>query len=189
MKKTSLKLASALLAGSIGFSGAAKAADIVIGVPNWPSVAVTAEVLKVVLEDNLGVEVELQNGTNPVVFEAMDSGSMHVHPEVWMPNQQNLHDKYVKDKGTVSMNPNGIPAFQGMCVTKGTAEMTGISKLSDLTDPDIAKEFDTDGDGKGEIWIGASGWASTNVEKIRAKSYGYSETMNLKEMDSPLVKG
>ena len=60
-----------------------------------------------------------------------------------------------------------------MCVTKWTAETHGIKSLSDLTNPDTAALFDTDGDGKGEIWIGASGWASTNVEKIRAKSYGY----------------
>ena len=132
-------------------------------------------------------EVELQNGTNPVVFEAMDSGAMHVHPEVWMPNQTNLNQKYVKDKKSVKMNPNGIPAFQGMCVTKGTAERTGIKSLSDLTNPDMAAKFETDGDGKGEIWIGAAGWASTNVEKIRAKSYGYAETMNLKEMDETLA--
>ncbi len=166
---------------------AAQAADVIIGVPNWPSVKVTAHVLKVVMEDNLGLEVELQNGTNPVVFEAMDSGAMHVHPEVWLPNQANLHDKFVKEKKTVKANPNGVAAFQGMCVTKHTAESTGIKKLSDLTNPDMAKKFDTDGDGKGEIWIGASGWASTNVEKIRAKSYGYSETMNLKEMDETLA--
>ena len=51
----------------------------------------------------------------------------------------------------------------------------------------MAKNFDTDGDGKGEIWIGAAGWASTNVEKIRAKSYGYAETMNLKEIDETLA--
>ncbi|MGB0847397.1 MAG: glycine betaine ABC transporter substrate-binding protein [Thiolinea sp.] len=181
------KLAGAVLACSMAAGATAQAADVVIGVPNWPSVQVTAHVLKTVMEDNLGVEVELQNGTNPVVFEAMDKGSMHVHPEVWLPNQSNLHDKFVKDKGSVVMNENGIPAFQGMCVTKDTAEMTGIKKLSDLTDPDIAKQFDTDDDGKGEIWIGAAGWASTNVEKIRAKSYGYDTTMNLKEMDETLA--
>ncbi len=163
------------------------AADVVIGVPNWPSVRVTAHVLKVVLEDNLGLEVELQNGTNPVVFEAMDSGAMQVHPEVWMPNQVNLNNKFVKEKGTVKMNPNGVAGDQAMCVTKGTAERLGISDLSELTDPDMAKNFDTDGDGKGEIWIGAAGWASTNIEKIRAKSYGYAETMNLKEMDETLA--
>ena len=182
------KLHGILAAAVIGAAPvAAMSADVVIGVPNWPSVNVTANVLKVVLEDNLGLEVELQNGTNPVVFEAMDSGSMHVHPEVWLPNQSNLHDKFVKSKGTVVMNPNGVAAFQGMCVTKHTADTHGIKKISDLTDPDIAKLFDTDGDGKGEVWIGASGWASTNVEKIRAKSYGYDATMNLKELDETLA--
>lgn len=163
------------------------AQEIVIGVPNWPSVRVTANVLKVVIEDNLGLDVELQNATNPIVFEAMDKGSMQVHPEVWMPNQQNLHDTYVEDKGTVAMNPNGIPAFQGMCVPKFVSEELGITKIEDLTDPDKAALFDTNNDGKGEIWIGASGWASTNVEKIRAKSYGYSETLELLEMDETLA--
>lgn len=178
---------SVAVAAVLSAAAPAYAADVIIGVPNWPSVRVTAHVLKVVLEDNLGLEVELQNGTNPVVFEAMDSGSMHVHPEVWLPNQSNLNNKFVNDRGTVKVNPNGVAGDQAMCVTKGTAERTGVSALSDLTDPDMAKNFDTDGDGKGEIWIGAAGWASTNVEKVRAKSYGYSETMQLKEMDETLA--
>lgn len=169
------------------FAMPAIAADVVIGVPNWPSVRITANVLKTVMEDNLGLSVELQNGTNPVIFEAMDSGSMHVHPEVWLPNQENLHNTYVKEKNSVRMTPAAVSADQYICVTKGTAERTGIKKLSDLTDPDMAKKFDTDGDGKGEVWIGAAGWASTNIEKIRAKSYGYAETMNLKEMDETLA--
>jgi len=185
MKKSLRKLALGAMAATI--AAPAFAADVVIGVPNWPSVRVTAHVLKTVMEDNLGLEVELQNGTNPVVFEAMDSGAMHVHPEVWLPNQANLEAKFVTEKGTVRQNPNGVNGDQAMCVTKGTAERTGIADLSELTNPDMAKNFDTDGDGKGEIWIGAAGWASTNVEKIRAKSYGYSETMNLKEMDETLA--
>lgn len=175
------------VSAALSLSATAQAADVVIGVPNWPSVLATAHVLKVAMEENLGLEVELQNGTNPVVFEAMDSGAMHVHPEVWLPNQSNLNQKYVADKGTVRQNPNGVAGDQAMCVTKGTADRTGITELSQLSDPDMAKNFDTDGDGKGEIWIGAAGWASTNVEKIRAKSYGYAETMNLKEMDESLA--
>lgn len=182
------KMITMACVGSVmSFGTAAQAADVVIGVPNWPSVLATAHVLKVAMEENLGLEVELQNGTNPVVFEAMDTGAMHVHPEVWLPNQTNLNDKFVQEKKTVSMNPNGVSGDQAMCVTKGTAERTGIVELSDLTDPDMAAKFDTDGDGLGEIWIGAAGWASTNVEKIRAKSYGYNLTMNLKEMDESLA--
>ena len=163
------------------------AADIVIGVPNWPSVNATAHVLKVAIEENLGLEVELQNGTNPIVFEAMDKGSMHAHPEVWLPNQSNLHNTYVKEKGTVVQNPNGVEAFQGMCIPKAFAEENGIESIDDLTNPDIAALFDSDGDGKGEIWIGAPGWASTNVEKIRAKSYGYDQTFTLEESDETLA--
>lgn len=179
-----------LVAGAAGFfmsTAAAQAADVVIGVPNWPSVNVTAHVLEVIMEDNLGLDVELQNGTNPVIFEAMDRGSIHVHPEVWLPNQSNLNNTYVAERGTVVMNQNGVAAFQGICVTKMTADVHGVTSIYDLTDPDKAALFDTDGDGLGEVWIGASGWASTNVEKIRAQSYGYNETMQLLEMDETLA--
>lgn len=186
MKFRKLVLAASVAAGMAG-SAVATAADVVIGVPNWPSVLATAHVLKVAMEENLGLEVELQNGTNPVVFEAMDSGAMHVHPEVWLPNQTNLNNTYVQEKGTVRQNPNGVAGDQAMCVTKSTADRTGIENLTDLTDPDMAKNFDTDDDGQGEIWIGAAGWASTNIEKIRAKSYGYDATMQLKEMDETLA--
>ena len=182
-----IKRMTAAIAVAVLGAGSVQAAEVVIGVPNWPSVTATAYVLKAIIEDNYGMDVELQNSTNPIVFEAMDSGSMHVHPEVWLPNQANLHEKFVKSKGTVLMNPNGVAAFQGMCVTKHTADEFGVTKLSDLTDPDVASLFDTDGDGKGEVWIGAAGWASTNVEKIRAKSYGYDATMNLKEIDETLA--
>ncbi len=171
----------------LAMAGPAQAADVVIGVPNWPSVNATAHILKVAIEENLGLDVELQNGTNPIVFEAMDKGSMHAHPEVWLPNQSNLHQTYVKDKGTVVANQNGVPAFQGMCVPKFVADEHGVKSITDLTDPDKAALFDSDGDGKGEVWIGAPGWASTNVEKVRAKSYGYAETMVQTEMDETLA--
>ncbi len=185
--KTKITLAGVAFAGTLIASGFAQAADVVIGVPNWPSVRATANVLKVVLEDNLGLDVELQNGTNPIIFEAMDSGAMQVHPEVWLPNQVNLNDKFVQQRKSVRMNPNAVVSDQAICVTKGTQERTGIAELSDLTDPDMAAHFDTDGDGRGEMWVGGAGWASTNIEKIRAKSYGYAETMQLKEMDEALA--
>ena len=182
--------AKILTAGTVALltsTAVAQAADVVIGVPNWPSVNATAHILKVAIEENLGLEVELQNGTNPIVFEAMDKGSMHAHPEVWLPNQQNLHDTYVKDKGTVVKNENGVAAFQGMCVSKEIAEKHDVKSITDLTDPEKAALFDSNGDGKGEVWIGAPGWASTNVEKVRARSYGYDATMELTEMDETLA--
>ncbi|MEO0762620.1 MAG: glycine betaine ABC transporter substrate-binding protein, partial [Pseudomonadota bacterium] len=119
--KSALLTATAIVA----LGGQAFAADIVIGVPNWASVNATAHVLKVAIEENLGLEVELQNGTNPIVFEAMDKGSMHVHPEVWMPNQENLNNTYVVEKGSVVMNTKPVQAEQGMCVPTFIAEEFG----------------------------------------------------------------
>ena len=184
MIKATLPIATAM---TMLLSTAAFAQDVVIGVPNWASAAATANILKITIEDNLGLEVALQNGTNPIIFEAMDTGSMHVHPEVWMPNQQNLYDTFVTERGSVAMNPNTVLSDQNVCVTRATQERTGIVALSDLTDPIMSENFDTDGDGMGEMWIGGAGWASTNVEKIRAKSYGYAETMQLMEMDEALA--
>ena len=165
----------------------ARAADVVIGVPNWTSVQVTGHVLKVALEDNLGLEVETQTGSNSVIFEAMERGSMHVHPEVWLPNQQNLHDRYVKEKGVVAFNPRAVESHQAMCATKMTAEKHGVTSIYDLTDPDKVALFDTNGDGRGEVWIGPQGWASTEIWRIRAKSYGFAETMELLTTDEALA--
>lgn len=180
-------LKSLLIGGTMLASAPAMAADIVIGVPNWPSVTVTAKILKTAIEDNLGYEVELQNGTNAIVFEAMDAGSMHIHPEVWLPNQQNLVDKFVNGKATVAISEHSAAAFQGMCVDKATSEKHGIVSIEDLTRPDVAALIDEDSNGKGDLWIGVTGWQSTNVERIRAKSYGYDQTMDLLESDETIA--
>ncbi|NNF76648.1 MAG: amino acid-binding protein [Rhizobiales bacterium] len=180
-------LALVCAAAMSAFSSAATAADVVIGVPNWPSVQATAHVLKVALESKLGLDVELKSGSNKAVFDAMDAGTMHVHPEAWLPNLDHLRRKYVLGKKTIKMHASGATGTQGMCVTKGTAERTGIKELKDLRDPEMAKKFDTNNDGKGEVWIGADGWGSTPIEQVRARSYGYDKTMNLRIMEEAVA--
>lgn len=156
---------------------------IVVAVPNWPSANAKANIIKVVIEDNFGVEVELQSGSNAVIYEAISNGTMHVHPEGWIPHHANLLKKFAEEKKTIVRGDKTDEGGQGICTTKGTVERTGIAQVTDLVNPQIAKQFDTDGDGKGEMWGGASGWGSTIREQIRAKSYGYDKTMDLKIME------
>ena len=179
-----------VLAMAIGMFFAAPgafAADVVIGVPDWSSGAVTAQVLKRVLEEQFDVEVDLQHGTNEEIFAGMEAGTVDVHPEVWLPNHEALSTEYVVTRKTVKMSPKGVPARQGICTTRHTRDTFGIRSVTDLTDPAKAAIFDTSGDGKGEMWIGASGWSSTRIERIRAKSYGFSETMELLEADETMA--
>jgi len=104
-------------------------------------------------------------------------------------NQQNLYDTFVVESQTVIANERPVTAIQGMCVTKHTSETYDITSINDLTDPDKAAVFDKDGDGTPEVWIGAPGWASTVIEQVRAKSYGYDQNMAPKQYDGTVAWG
>ncbi len=170
-------LAASMLMGCAG----SQAADLVIAMPNWFSGQASANILKVALKQELDVDADAVEMGTLIAFAGLDSGSVDIHPEVWLPNLDDLVEKYVEGAGTVALSPIGVPAWQGLCETRA-AEQKGISDISDLNDPKKTAMFDTDGDGKGEIWIGAPSWSSTAIERIRANSYGYGKTMTLLEM-------
>lgn len=183
-RPTVLALAFSVLVASPGLP---HAADLVIGVPNWPSAAVTANILKTVLEKEFEATVELQDGTDEEIFARMNAGTAHVHPEVWLPNHDALSTEYVVRRKTVEMSPKGVTARQGICVTRHTRDYFGITSVADLTDRQKAAVFDTVGDGRGEIWIGAPDWSSTRIERIRAQGYGFADTMQLLETDEAIA--
>ena len=41
-----------------------------------------------------------------------------------------------------------------------------ITAIEDLGRPEVVKAMDSDGNGKGEFWIGADGWASAMLTKL-----------------------
>ncbi|WP_026381281.1 ABC transporter substrate-binding protein [Afifella pfennigii] len=171
-------LAVAALAAGTAPAGAA---DVVVGVPHWPSAQVTANIIASLLTSELGVEAELEERGTLGILAGIDQGEMHIHPEVWLPNLNDAVDRYAGRNGTLRLSENGVAAAQNVCVTAATAQATGIDEVSDLADPAMAKHFDTNADGKGEMWIGAPSWSSTGIEKVRARSYGYDQTMTLLE--------
>ncbi|MCV3242826.1 glycine betaine ABC transporter substrate-binding protein [Mesorhizobium sp. ZC-5] len=173
----------ALAASTSLFAGAgAQAADLVIAMPNWSSGQATANILKVALKKEFGVEADAVEMGTLIAFAGLNSGTVDIHPEVWLPNLDNLVKQYVTDAGTVAISPVGVPAWQGICANRTAADKYGIKDISDLSDPKKTAAVDTDGDGRGEMWIGAQTWSSTSIERIRANSYGYAKTVTLLEM-------
>lgn len=172
------------LAVALACGAGAYAADVVVGVPNWPSVNVTANVIKVILERNYGLSVELQTAANPIIFEAMAKGSMDIHPEVWLPNQQELYERY---GAALVRNAHPARGVQGICAT-ADARAAGIRDVSDLTDPAKAALLDVNADGRGDIYVGAPGWSSTAIERKRAQVYGFDQTLQLVEIDEGLAE-
>lgn len=167
---------------NLGAIGPALAADLVVAMPNWPSGQVTANIIKAALHEKLSLDVDVREMGTMTAFAGLASGAVDVHPEVWQPNLNSLVDRYAGKDGPVQLANIGVSAWQGICATRQTVEETGIHAVTDLLDPKKTAAFDTDGDGRGEMWIGAQTWSSTGIERIRAKSYGYAKTMRLLEM-------
>jgi glycine betaine/proline transport system substrate-binding protein len=173
----------------VGTAGIAHGADVTMPDPNYATATAVMNVVKAAAEQELGLQVDTVTTTAvPVIWEAMDrnKGEVDIWPDVWLPNQQGLVDKYVKGSGTVKLAQNGYTAVQGYCVTRAAIDQ-GVKSVYDLADPENAKLFDANGDGKGEIWIGAPGWQSTNVERIKARDYGFAEFFDLQATDEAVA--
>jgi len=172
MKKSFKKvaLASALLVGSSG----AMAESVNIGAPAWTGAQAIAHLIQEIVVSKMGGTAELVPGNNAAIFQAMDAGKgdIDIHPDVWLPNQQTFTDKYVKEAGSVTLSSNSYEGKQSFCVSKAFSEANGVTSIFDLARPEIAKLMDGDGNGKGEIWIGAPGWASANVNEVKVRDYG-----------------
>lgn len=183
MNLTTRMLAAFCFVVVLSLPGNARSQEtVIIGMPAWPSAQVTANILDIVLSDRFGVETEIKPRGTLTVLNEVNNGSIHIHPEIWLPNLAAAMERMGGDDSNVALSPISVSASQNMCITRATAERTGITALADLADPAIAANFDSDGDGLGEVWIGAPTWSSTIVEKIRARSYGYDETMTLLEI-------
>ena len=170
-KLKSLYLAAAISALAMP---AMAAEEVKIGVPSWTGAQAIANLLGAVVEMRIGGTVEYVPGNNATIFQAMDQGKgdIDVHPDVWLPNQESFTKKYVDEAGTVTLSSNPYEGNQGFCVSKDFASANNITDIADLGRPDVAALMDSDGNGKGEMWIGAPGWASANVNEVKTRDYG-----------------
>lgn len=168
-RATPARAPAARLSGAAGESPR----TVTFGVPHWASVAATAHILKAMIETHTPHRVELRRGTNAEVFQGMDdpAGAFDVHPEIWVPNHQGLWDRYVEARGTVVAAGESYAGFQGLCTQGFVRERHGVRRIEDLRRPEIARLFDWNGDGAGELWLGAPDWHSTAIYRIKLRDY------------------
>ncbi len=181
-----LWLSVSVLAAVFGLGGRANAADLLIAMPNWPSGQATANILKVGIAKEFGLDADVQEIGTLNAFVGLENGTVDIHPEVWRPNLDDVIKKFVTDKGVVVLSKRGVAAWQGICATPSAVEK-GLQTIDDLSDPEKTKILDTDGDGKGEMWIGAPTWSSTGIERVRANTYGYAKNLTLVEAEEEVA--
>lgn len=163
----------------------AQAADLVIAMPNWPSGRATANILKTAIAREFGLNAEIVELGALNAFAGLDSGKVDIHPEVWSPNLDDVIRKYAVEKKTVVVSSRTVDGWQGLCATSAAAKQ--IKSVEDLKHPEKTAVLDTDGDGRGEMWIGAPTWLSTGIERVRAASYGYQANLTLVEAEEDVA--
>ena len=172
--KSTIKAVGLAIAVSAMSLPAIAAEEVKIGVPSWTGAQAIAHVLGEIVTSRIGGSVEYVPGNNATIFQAMDQGKgdIDVHPDVWLPNQESFTKKYVDGAGTVTLSSNPYEGNQGFCVSKDFGKANNITDIADLGRPEVAALMDSDGNGKGEMWIGAPGWASANVNEVKVRDYG-----------------
>ncbi|MDX8502601.1 glycine betaine/L-proline ABC transporter substrate-binding protein ProX [Mesorhizobium sp. VK4C] len=179
-----MKLKSALLAMAIlvGFAAPAMADQVK---PAWAGgdiedlfqeyiVANGLKQLGYDVADPIQVQVQLAH-------IAIANGDLTYSPLHWVP----LHDAFWKEAGgdekLMRVGTLVRNCLQGYLIDKKTADATGIKYLEDLKDPEKAKLFDIDGNGKADLYGCEAGWGCERVIEHHLDAYGLRTTVEQKQ--------
>ncbi|GGA37930.1 hypothetical protein CYANOKiyG1_55990 [Okeania sp. KiyG1] len=128
--------------------------------------------------EKLGYELKDQKQLNfAAMYIALSNGDLDFTAAHWEVAHQGFFDdnggeEKLERLGTLISN-----STQGYQIDKKTAEEYNITNLSQLQDPEIAKLFDSDGDGKANLIGCTSGWVCEKTITHHLQVYGLEDTV------------
>ena len=162
--KKSLQSAAVVAALTLASAPGMSAEKITLNDNPYPSFQAIMNLLIVLFEERLGYEVDTKPADNAVTYAGMHSGKgIDIHVDAWLPNQKDFHQKYVVEEGTVVYSEKHYIGSSGFCVPRYFSEEHNVKSIFDLARPEVAELLDADGNGKGDIWIGRSGWIAATT--------------------------
>ena len=180
LHRTGWLTALALVLISLGASSAAIAGDKGTVRPAYDGLLeglFQTEVVNIGLE-RLGFDLEkVKHLDIPAMHIAVGQGEADFTAVHWQPLQNVYFDKA---GGTSAMTKLGAlveGAGQGYLVDAATAKAHGITNIEQLKDPQIAKIFDTDQDGKADLAGCPPGWGCERVIEHHLDAYGLRDTV------------
>lgn len=173
----------------LGSTGSA-APQVELARPTWDTGWFQAEVYRELLQ-RLGYQVsEPRTLDNESFYSQAASGEVDLWASGWFP----LHNRYLRRpeiSGKVEPVGFEVPggALQGYLIDKPTAERLNIRSLEDLVQPEMAAEFDSDGDGRADLIGCNQGWACAEVIDYHLREYGLTASVEQIKGDyAPLME-
>ncbi|WP_353498543.1 glycine betaine ABC transporter substrate-binding protein [Vibrio sp. CB1-14] len=161
-----------------------------IALLDWPSAQIKGHILTKIINQHTELDASLRSVSNQQAFQEMDldKGLVDIHPEFWVENNPNLVRRYVKAFGSVSLGGESTNGSQGLCYTDYGHQSSPRLTMDNLNAPEMIARFDLTGDGKGDIWVGADSWSSTEIEQRRLSAYGLDTSYNYHIFDSEVFQ-
>ncbi|AOE65111.1 glycine betaine/L-proline ABC transporter substrate-binding protein ProX [Pseudomonas corrugata] len=187
LSRSMLNCATALAIAAMSLCANASANQPGDGVkitPIFPSIAEERFRGEVAVEGlrELGYKVQEPKETEySVMMMALANGDADFTVHLW----DKLHDKFYQqaggDKVMVKAGDIMPGVLQGYLIDKKTADAYGIKYITDLKKPEIAKLFDTNGDGKADMTGCNPGWGCELVIAHHMKAYDLEKSINVNQ--------
>ena len=178
-------IASVLAAGLI--SSAATAETVKIAYPNWAEGIAMTNLIAVILEDEMGYDVELTQADPGVIYAAVANGDQDVFIDAWLPN---THADYWSQYGD-SLENLGTTYGYGVTglVVPAYVEIDSIEQLNDIAD-DLNNQITGIGTGAGITKNTNIAIEEYDLELVQVNSSGPAMTAalaNAIENEEPIV--
>ena len=132
--------------------------------------------------EELGYDVqpikEIEYATGHVALANGDATFMADH---WDPLHVDFYENAGGDKKLYREGVYSPGALQGYLIDKKTADAHDITTIDQLKDPEIAKLFDADGDGKADLAGCNPGWGCEKVIEHHLDAYDLRDTVEHKQ--------
>lgn len=182
-----LQCASAVALSVVCLGASASAAKPGEGVkitPAFPSVdeeRFRGEVALAGLRE-LGYKVQSPKETEyATMVLAVGFGDADFTVNAWDKLHASFYQKAGGDQNMLKVGDIMPGVLQGYLIDKKTAEQYNIKYLTDLKKPEIAKLFDTDGDGKADMTGCNPGWGCELIIEHHIKAYGLDKSITVNQ--------
>ncbi|APU30367.1 glycine betaine ABC transporter substrate-binding protein [Ectopseudomonas alcaliphila JAB1] len=127
----------------------------------------------------LGYDVKEPKETEyPTMMVALSYGDADFTVHLWDKLHDNFYQKVGGDRSLVKAGDVIPGVLQGYLIDKKTAEAHNIKYLTDLKKPEIAKLFDTNGDGKADLTGCNPGWGCELVIDHHMQAYDLEKSVS-----------
>ena len=134
--------------------------------------------------EKLGYDVSpIKEVAYPTAHIAVANGDATLIANHWNPHHAEF---YKAAGGDAKLSRKGVyaaGAAQGYMIDKKTADTYKITHLSQLTDPKLARLFDTNGDGKANLVGPSAGWGGEAVVTHQIRTFKLDDTVTYTQGD------